>query len=325
MLQQTTVQTVIPYYNQFLTTWPTVEDLAAADLDAVLLAWAGLGYYSRARNLHKCAKVLVSDLEGKFPDQENDLQKLPGIGPYTSAAIAAIAFGKPATPIDGNVERVMARLFAIEIPLPAAKKPIALHAGNLTPKKRSGDYAQAVMDLGATICTPRNPQCGSCPWRRNCKGFEQGIAKDLPIRAKKTPKPTRFGTVFWAEREDGAVLLDQRPLKGLLGGMWEFPSTPWETRTDPPSNDGDGPLEEDLRFAPVAGDWQLLSGGVLHTFTHFHLHLVVCMAEIKSSQSPLRGDFVEASKIGNFALPKVMKKVQAHVKHNRPKLKSQTK
>jgi len=313
MLQQTTVVAVIPYFEAFLKRWSSVEKLAAADLDDVLHAWAGLGYYSRARNLHKCAKIVLAEWGGVFPDRESALLSLPGVGPYTAAAIAAIAFDKPATVVDGNVERVMARLFAIETELPQAKKEIALRAKGLSPNNRPGDYAQAVMDLGATICTPRNPDCPSCPWKRNCVGLARGIAAQLPRRAPKPAKPIRRGTVFWAKRKDGAILLARRPERGLLGGMWEFPSTPWEEGDEPAVVSTAKPLHSLLQHAPIIADWRLLEGVVRHTFTHFHLELRICVAETGLRPRPLRGEFVAQEKISARALPTIMKKVARHV------------
>ena len=218
------------YYIKFLSRWPKVSDLAEASQEDVLRAWAGLGYYARARNLHACAIKVVSDWNGKFPDTEAALRTLPGIGPYTAAAIAAIAFDRPHAAVDGNVERVIARLYAIETPLPAAKPLIKEKAQALVPEKRAGDFAQALMDLGATICTPRTANCGICPWTDDCEGRALGIAESLPRKAPKAKIPTRRGIAFWVERDDGHILLRQRPQKGLLGGMMEIPSTPWETK-----------------------------------------------------------------------------------------------
>ena len=223
MLQQTTVKAVIPFYLRFLARWPTVKALAAAALDDVLAAWAGLGYYSRARNLHKCAVAVAEGLGGKFPGTAAELQQLPGIGPYTAAAIAAIAFGEAATPVDGNIERVVARLFAVRQPLPAAKSELKRLAATLTPARRAGDFAQAMMDLGAGICTPRRPSCLVCPVQQDCAAAAHGIAASLPLRLERTERPQRVGFAFVALREDGHVLLRKRPEAGLLGGMLEVP------------------------------------------------------------------------------------------------------
>lgn len=266
MLQQTTVAAVEPYFAKFTTRWPDVHALARADLDDVLGAWAGLGYYARGRNLHKCAKAVSGDLGGRFPDTVEGLLDLPGIGPYTAAAIASIAFERRAAVIDGNVERVLSRLLAITTPLPALKKELADPAHVLTPARRPGDYAQAMMDIGATVCTPRKPACMVCPVADFCAGRAQGIAETLPRRAPKKAKPVRFGAAFVLEDRHGGVYLQRRPEQGLLGGMLGTPGTAWEDI--PPDADG-------VRAAaPVAGDWQA-RGEIRHTFTHFHLRLQV--------------------------------------------------
>ena len=300
MLQQTTVATVGPYFERFFARWPTVADLAAAELDDVLHAWAGLGYYARARNLHKCANAVAAEHGGKFPDSEADLLKLPGIGPYTAAAVAAIAFGRKATVVDGNVERVMARLFAVTDPLPGSKSRLKSLAESLTPDARCGDYAQATMDLGATICSPTNPACGICPWRDACAGQAQGIAADLPKKSPKKKRPTRYGVAFWLVAEDGSVLLRRRPEQGLLGGMMEIPSTDWR--------DGGWP-DNETAGAPVSdADWQPVTGQVRHTFTHFHLELRVVAARL-DGKPDLGGVWCPPDAFGDYALPTVMKKV----------------
>ena len=300
MLQQTTVATVGPYFTKFLGLWPSVYELAAAELDDVLHAWAGLGYYARARNLHKCARVVSADHNGQFPDTEDALLKLPGIGPYTAAAIAAIAFHRRATVVDGNVERVMARLHAVETPMPKAKPDLLCHAEALTPAERCGDYAQAVMDLGATICSPIKPACGICPWMDSCAAWRRGIAEDLPKKAPKKKKPTRYGIAFWLVAEDGSVLLRRRRELGLLGGMMEVPSTEWvERRWD----DADY-----LCQAPAVADWQPMKGLVRHNFTHFHLELRLVTSRIDGTPD-LGGTWCPPDGFGNYALPTVMKKV----------------
>ncbi len=217
MLQQTTVAAVKPYFNAFLARWPNVEALAAAPADEVMRAWAGLGYYSRARNLHACAKAIVERFDGHFPDNEATLVTLPGLGPYTAAAVAAIAFRRPAVVVDGNVARVVARLFAIETPLPAAKPFIRQKAAEISPEQRPGDYAQALMDLGATICTPKHPSCDICPLLKFCRGHASGCTESLPHKAPRSERPLRRGAVFFVRRRDGAVLVRTRPDKGLLG------------------------------------------------------------------------------------------------------------
>ncbi|HYU11045.1 MAG TPA: A/G-specific adenine glycosylase, partial [Stellaceae bacterium] len=226
MLQQTTVVTVAPYFDRFVARWPDIRALAAASLDEVLHEWQGLGYYARARNLHACARAVVARHGGYFPENPAQLRALPGIGDYTAAAIAAIAFDHGSAAVDGNVERVVARLFAVVEPLPAAKPRLKALATALVPARRAGDFAQAMMDLGATLCTPRRPRCVLCPWREACAARAAGIADNLPARLDKPERPWRYGVVFWLSRGDGAVLLRRRPEKGLLGGMIELPSTP---------------------------------------------------------------------------------------------------
>lgn len=306
MLQQTTVAAVIPYYERFLSRWPTVSDLAAAPQDDVLTEWAGLGYYARARNLHKCAKVVAGEHGGVFPDTEETLRALPGIGAYTAAAVAAIAFGRPATVVDGNVERVMARLFAITEPLPDSKAELKRLAATLTPQQRAGDYAQAVMDLGATVCTPRSPSCLGCPWREPCAAQTDGIQDQLPRKRRKTAKPVRRGVAFWVIDGDGRALLRKRPESGLLGGMTEVPSTPWlEDVTWTP--------DEALPHAPVTVEgWRPLPGLVRHTFTHFHLELAVLTASLAHAGPEDAGRWVDVTEMGGQALPTVMRKVVKH-------------
>jgi A/G-specific adenine glycosylase len=314
MLQQTTVKAVIPYYQRFLARWPSITELAAADLNDVLAAWAGLGYYSRARNLHACAKVVATTHGGHFPDTEEALSALPGIGAYTAAAIAAIAFGRPAAVVDGNVERVVARLFAVETPLPAARREIRRLAAMLTPATRPGDFAQAMMDLGATLCSPRTQSCAHCPVAGLCMARMRGLAAQLPARSPKAERPQRYAAAFVAIRADGAVLLRRRPPKGLLGGMLEVPSTEWGNRMpDPRSARGQ---------APFAGRWQRLAGDISHTFTHFHLRLEVYRAERlalsqfgffePSGLTPAGCDWYARADLGSLALPSVMRKILAH-------------
>jgi A/G-specific adenine glycosylase len=303
MLQQTTVATVGPYFNRFIARWPDMAALAASELDDVLHAWQGLGYYARARNLHRCAQKVASERGGVLPDSEAELRELPGIGRYTAAAVAAIAFGRRATVVDGNVERVMARLFAVTAPLPGAKAELHALAESLTPAARPGDYAQAVMDLGATICTPRNPNCLLCPWSYGCAGRDR--AAELPRRAARKARPLLHGAAFWLTREDGAVLLRRRPEKGLLGGMMEIPSTPWL----------DEPIAEQSRAgapAPLAAaKWRALPGVVRHGFTHFQLELTVLAATVHDDFDPsARWCAIDA--LSDQALPTLMKKVVAH-------------
>ncbi|PWJ17431.1 A/G-specific adenine glycosylase [Jannaschia seohaensis] len=290
MLQQTTVAAVRAYFLRFTEIWPTVTDLAAAEDTEVMGAWAGLGYYARARNLLKCARVVASEHGGRFPDTEAGLLTLPGIGPYTAAAIAAIAFDRPAVVVDGNVERVMARLRRIETPLPAAKAPIRAAMAELTPDRRPGDYAQAVMDLGATICTPKSPGCMLCPWRDACAARLAGVAETLPVKAPKKAKPTRRGLLYLARRGD-TWLLEQRPDEGLLGGMLAFPTSDWSEAPTP--------------APPALADWYEL-GEVRHTFTHFHLILTVLAADRPGP--PSRGAFAP---LDPSTLPTVFRKAHA--------------
>lgn len=310
MLQQTTVKAVIPYYIRFLERWPTIADLAAAPVNDVMAAWAGLGYYSRARNLHKCAQTIARECGGRFPETEAGLLALPGVGPYTAAAIAAIAFGQPATPVDGNIERVVSRLFAVRHPLPAAKKELKRLAATLTPQRRAGDFAQAMMDLGAAICTPKRPSCLMCPLQTDCAAHAAGIEAQLPVKLGKTERPGRFGIAFLVLREDGHVLLRRRPEAGLLGGMLEVPSTDWL--------DDWVPTEPASRAAPVHADWWPVPGTVQHIFTHFRLELQVLRAIVPVDASltfwadPDRCEWVARRDLDGAALPSVMRKVIAH-------------
>ena len=292
MLQQTTVAAVKDYFRRFVARWPSVANLAAAADGEVMAEWAGLGYYARARNLLACARAVVADHGGAFPDTREELLRLPGIGPYTAAAVASIAFDRRETVLDGNVERVLARRYAVLTPLPDAKPVLMVLASALTPDERPGDYAQAVMDLGATICTPRNPACALCPWRMGCMAADQGIAADLPAKRAKPVKPTRQGVV-WIARQGEGWLVERRPAKGLLGGMLGFPGDDWDRGGQ------DGP--------PIAAKWQAV-GEVRHTFTHFHLVLEVHVAEVAKGQTPSRGQFLHSPALRAEDLPTVMKK-----------------
>ena len=299
MLQQTTVATVGPYFARFLARFPTVGALAAADEDSVLQAWAGLGYYARARNLHRCAK-LVAD-SGGFPTDLPGLRALPGIGEYTAAAVASIAFGLPVVPVDGNVERVAARIFAIERPLPAARADIAAAARSLgrdpVAAGRPADFTQALFDLGATICTPRSPACGLCPWRDACAGRAAGLEATLPRKAPKPIRPTRFGAHFWLESAAGEVLLARRPPNGLLGGMLELPGTPWRGEPWSPA--------DALALAPQPAEWQL-GGTARHAFTHFELLVDVYWARVDRIESC--GEVRRQDCLASEALPTVMRR-----------------
>lgn len=306
MLQQTTVVAAAPYFLNFLQRWPTVRHLAEAPLDDVLTAWAGLGYYARARNLHACARHVAERLGGRFPDSEAALLDLPGIGAYTAAAIAAIAFDRKATVVDGNVERVVARVFAVTDPLPGVKPRLRALAATLTPDTRPGDYAQAMMDLGATVCTPRKPQCLLCPVSFACEATRAGIAETLPARAAKADKPTRHGVVFWLVNPAGDVLLRRRPPKGLLGGMTEVPSTPWETAGPPRTA-----VVRDAVPLPAVS-WRALPGTVRHTFSHFHLDLTVTTGLAGGDWPSADGFWVPVGALDGEALPSVMRKVVRH-------------
>jgi A/G-specific adenine glycosylase len=299
MLQQTTVATVGPYFDRFVTRWPDIAALAAASLDEILQLWQGLGYYARARNLLACARAVVERYGGTFPRDPAMLRALPGIGDYTAAAIAAIAFDHPTAALDGNGERVMARLYAVSEPLPTAKPRLRALAGGLVAEQRAGDFAQALMDLGATICTPRRPRCVLCPWRACCAAAAGGMADALPTPSEKPERPSRYGVAFWLTRPDGTVLLRRRPEKGLLGGMTEVPSTLW--RADPWT------IEEAVRSAPAAAEWTMLPGVVRHGFTHFVLELA-----IMTGRGNADGIWSRVDRLGEHALPTLMKKVARH-------------
>jgi A/G-specific adenine glycosylase len=300
MLQQTTVKAVGPYYRAFVARWPTVEALAAAEEEAVMRAWAGLGYYARARNLHACAKEVADLCGGRFPQTLKGLQALPGIGPYTAAAIASIAFGVPQAALDGNVERVIARLYAVDEPLPAAKPRLKSLAQALVEKRCPGDFNQAMMDLGATICSPKSPACVLCPLRADCAAQRRGIAERLPLRGAKPARPTRYGLAFVAMDRTRRVLLRRRPPKGLLGGMMEVPTSAWTKA--PCALDGN---------APFRADWRKLPGRVSHGFTHFQLELDVFAARLARAPD-VDGRWVPVGDLAREALPSLMRKVLAH-------------
>lgn len=304
MLQQTTVATVVPYFEAFMNRWPTIEALAAASLDDVLHAWQGLGYYSRARNLHACAQEVAGRRGGRFPSQEKELLRLPGIGPYTAAALTTIAFNKPAIAIDGNILRVFARFYRLEAQGGGLKEAVHQRSAALLPLERPGDYTQALMDLGALICRPRQPLCPQCPWNTSCQALKQGEVLDFPRLPEKKALPLRYGFVFWAQRVDSSVLLEKREAKGLLGGLMAFPSTPWTEET--PS-----PVEDKIAF-PVSGRWHLLPGQVNHTFTHFKLFLQVWRGDI-SRDDTSKGLWVFPPAFKDYAFSTLMRKVMHHV------------
>ena len=324
MLQQTTVATVQGYFAKFLARWPTVEDLAAAPLEDVLAQWAGLGYYARARNLHACARAVVERHGGEFPADEAKLRALPGIGAYTAAAIAAIAYDRPTCPVDGNVERVIARLRAVTTPLPAAKPEISRLARAMTPSHRSGDFAQAMMDLGATICTPKNPACALCPWNDSCVARARGEAETFPRRTPKREGALRIGAAFVARRADGFILLRSRPAEGLLGGMTEVPTTEWAAHFDESKARRAAPqffaAKSKRRVA-----WRRLAGMVRHVFTHFPLELTVYIAELPASASAPKGSrWAAITDLPGEALPSVMRKVLEHALGKQPPMRKAT-
>jgi A/G-specific adenine glycosylase len=297
MLQQTTVAAVGPYFAKFLARFPDVNALAEAPSDDVMRLWAGLGYYARARNLHACAKD-VAARGGVFPDTAEGLLELPGIGPYTAAAIAAIAFDEQATVVDGNVERVITRLYAVEEELPRAKPTIRALAVPLTPAERPGDFAQAMMDLGATICTPKNPACSLCPWNDACEARAQGTQESFPRKAPKGERPARFGAAFFVRRTDGAVLLRRRTEKGLLGGMTEIPGSDWLSTFD---------RKAALLQAPLEANWRKVTGSVSHVFSHFSLELQIFTAEVsQNTRAPENAWW--SQEVDAEALPSVMRK-----------------
>ncbi len=311
MLQQTTVATVKPYFEKFIKRWPSLEKFAASDLDDVLKMWAGLGYYARARNLHKCAGLVMAEFGGEFPQTQKQLLQLPGIGPYTAAAIMAIAFDVRAVVVDGNVERVMARIFVVDEPLPRAKALLKQHAESLTPDNRPGDYAQAIMDLGATVCRPRKPLCSLCPWQPSCVAESRNNQQHYPQRIKKPPKPHRSTTAFWVHREDGKILLRKRGPKGLLGGMMEIPSSPWIDKTDKAFEEN-----QPQAHAPLDADWLRDDCRIVrHTFTHFHLEIEVWQA--RASVDTILAEaaraehccWVDVDDLDNQALPTLMQKI----------------
>jgi A/G-specific adenine glycosylase len=314
MLQQTTVATVAPYYERFLAKFPTIESLARAPLDDVLHAWQGLGLYARARNLHRAARMVAGTLGGRFPDDEAGLALLPGVGPYTAAAIAAIAFGRKAVPVDGNVARVIARLYGLRTRLPEGRAALFARARAMLPARpergasfnargdspahHPGDFAEALMDLGATVCTPRKPRCGECPWRSACRAFALGNPEAYPPKKQKTPRPVRHAVVFWAEFR-GRVLVRRRPEKGLLGGMMEFPSTPWRAK---PWTEA-----EALRHAPAKGAWRILLPSFRHVFSHFALEARVARARVGGAG--IKGlRWWPVAGLGRLALPSAMRK-----------------
>jgi A/G-specific adenine glycosylase len=303
LLQQTTVQAVIPYFERFRGLWPRVEVLAAAPPEEVMRAFAGLGYYSRARNMHACARE-IARRGGAFPRREAELRTLPGIGAYTAAAVAAIAFNEAAAPVDGNIARIVTRLEAIEQPIAKARAAISKAAAALTPRDRPGDFAQALMDIGATICTPRNPKCPACPMQSVCAAWATGEPQNYPRKATRKARPHRKGAAFFAQAADGAILLRTRPPRGLLGGTLELPGTPWS---------GDYAPDEAASGAPFPAPWRLIPGIVEQAFTHFSLALNIYFVRL-AGQPPAHGDcfWIAPEKIEGAALSSLMRKAVAH-------------
>jgi A/G-specific adenine glycosylase len=296
MLQQTQVATVRPYFEKFVARWPDFKSLAAAEDAELMAAWAGLGYYARARNLLACARAVANLHAGVLPDTEAGLRTLPGLGAYTAAAIAAIAFGRRAVVVDANVERVVARLFALPQPLPAGRPAIRIATDSITPDLRAGDFAQAMMDLGSGICTPRAPRCLLCPVRPQCDGFATGEPEAFPRKVPKREKPHRHGTLFWLEH-DGRVLLVRRPGKGLLGGMRALPTGPW---ADTPPG---------FAEAPVEAEWRVM-GGVAHGFTHFRLSCAVAAATLPAQMAVPDGEWWPIDSLDEAGMPTVFVRAQ---------------
>jgi len=299
MLQQTQVATVEPYYRKFIKKWPNLEQLAKADRDDVLRCWAGLGYYARARNLYACAQTVANEHNGVFPDNEESLRSLPGIGPYTAAAIMAIAYDQPAVVVDGNVARIMARLYKVNKPIQQSRTRLENLAARHSPQHRPGDYAQAIMDLGAVVCTPRSPKCVECPWSSLCEAHATGKPENWPRKKPKRSKPRCYGVVFWIERPDGAVALRRRPDDGLLGGMLEVPNSGWHDR----------PLSEGFvgTQSPMKTQWVLIPGLVRHSFTHFDLEVTIFAG--RSEKAPDGTFWCPKGDIESQALPSLMRKV----------------
>lgn len=311
MLQQTVVATVIPYFLGFIRRWPTVEALAAAPVDEVLAAWAGLGYYARARNLHKTANIVAAEHGGVFPADQKTLLALPGIGPYTASAIRVMGYGQPGVVVDGNIERVMSRFFAIKTPLPKAKIEIAAAYAHSCPDARPSDFPQALMDFANAVCTPKAPGCGHCLMAGTCRGYLEGIAEQLPQKAPKRQKPTRHGVVFVAVNKAGEAFMERRPEKGLLGGMMAFPSVGW-TETNGPDAD----FQAAKTAAPFAAQWCQLPTPVHHVFTHFALEMTIYYAETDQPLTAANTGWWQVPQPGQ--LPSLMRKVWQQVEKSKP-------
>jgi A/G-specific adenine glycosylase len=301
LLQQTTAQAATPYYRTFIEKWPRVGDLAAAPIEDVMSAFAGLGYYSRARNLHACA-IEIARRGERFPNDEAELRALPGVGAYTAAALAAIAVGRQTAPVDGNIARILARLLAVEKPIARARSELAAAARALAPSRRAGDFAQALMDIGATLCRPRNPACGSCPLAQDCEAFRTGAPETYPRRVEQKARPRRHGAVFFARRSDGAFLARRRPPHGLLASTLELPGTPWTNQR----------FDDDVAtVAPIAADWRRLPGEIEQVFTHFALKLAVYAAEFDGGP-PLGCFWVAPDTVADAGFSTMMRKAVEH-------------
>jgi len=310
MLQQTTVTAVIPYFERFLFLWPSVHDLAGAKNEDIMHEWAGLGYYARARNLHKCAKEVVEKYGGVFPSNQDELKKLPGIGDYTSAAILSIAFDKPANVVDGNIERIMARYFAVLEPMPKSKSLLRAKAAIFSKgqSQRSGDYAQALMDLGASVCTPKSPSCVLCPVRSGCLAYAKGIQADLPARIREEKKSRRYGYVYWITNEEGEVLIHKRPEKGLLGGMMALPTSEWKNDIKYAAVDTLSFLSDSFLSDNVVEDYK---AHIEHVFTHFHLTLYLQKAVISDCKEiPPSYKWLCVEEVSASGMPTVFQKAR---------------
>ena len=306
MLQQTVVKTVIPYFLEFIGRWPRIEALASAQVDEVLAAWAGLGYYARARNLHKTAQIIAAEHGGIFPADQKTLLELPGIGPYTASAIMVMGYGQPGVVVDGNIERVMSRFFAIETPFPRAKKDIAVAYEQCCPKTRPSDFPQALMDFANAVCTPKAPGCSICPLANACHGYANNLAEQLPLKTPKRQKPKRFGVVFVAINQNGEAFLERRPDEGLLGGMLGFPSSGWAKTgwSHAHANTADS-------AAPFVADWRELHEPIHHVFTHFTLEMTIYYAETDRSLISVNTGWWQVPRPSQ--LPSLMRKVWKQV------------
>lgn len=303
MLQQTTVEAVKPYFNKFIKKWPSIKKLAKSDINDVMDMWSGLGYYSRAKNIHKSSQILSNKYNNLLPNTYEELIKLPGIGPYTAGAILSIAFNKDAVVIDANIERILLRLNGILLPAKKAKKELNDISMQLNPKNRIGDYIQSLMDIGSKICKPNIPICDICPIQKFCNSYHNDLTKIIPFKEKKKTKPTRKAILFWIVSDKGKVYLRRRPMSGLLPGMLEFPSTEWILNNKKRDNY--------FKF-PFEGDWSIIPGEVTHTFSHFKLSLEIYTHKgIK--QNAFKGIWEDKDNLKNIGLPSLMKKVYNHI------------